>query len=68
MSDLFITMENKYNLKNFQALESSQKQTVKFGIETIFYRRPQIWTLIPEKLRTLATLNKFKKGIKKMEV
>ena len=64
MSDLFVTRENNYNLRNFQELESSLRRTVKFGTETISYRGPQIWNLIPERLRTLETLNKFKKEIK----
>ena len=64
MSDLFITRENNYNLRNFQELESSLRRTVKFGTETISYRGPQIWNLIPERIRTLETLNKFKKEIK----
>ena len=64
MSDLFITRENNYNLINLQELESSLRRTVKFGTETISYRGPQIWNLIPERLRTLETLNKFKKEMK----
>ena len=40
-------------------LQSSLRRTVKFGTETIFYRGPQIWNLISERLRTLETLNKF---------
>ena len=64
MSDLFVTRENNYNLRNFQELESSLRRTVKFETETISYRGPQIWNLIPERLRTLEKLNKFKKGIK----
>ena len=35
MSDLFVTRENNYNLRNFQELESSLRRTVKFGTETI---------------------------------
>ena len=30
------------NLRNFQALESPQKRTVKFGTESISYRQHQI--------------------------
>ena len=37
---------------------------MKFGTETISYRGPQIWNLIPEKSRALEILNKFKKEIK----
>ena len=57
MSDLYVTRENNYNLRNFQEL-------VKFGTETISYRGLQIWNMIPERLRTLETLNKLKKEIK----
>ena len=53
MSDLVVTRENKYNLRNFQALESLHKRTIKFGIETISYRRPQIWNMIPKKVRIM---------------
>ena len=67
MIDLFVTRENKYNLRNFQALESLHKRTLVFGTETISYRGSQIWILILERLRTLTTLKKFKKKTK-MEV
>ena len=67
MSDLFVTTENNFNLRNFQALKSLHKRTVKFGTETISYRGPQKWYLIPETLRAMETLNKFSKEIKKME-
>ena len=59
MSDLFVTKENNYNLGDFKELESSLKRTVKFETETISYRGPQIWNLIPERLRASETLNKF---------
>ena len=65
MSDLFVTRENNYNLRNFRELESSLNRTVTFGTETISYRGPQIWNLIPKRLRALETLNKSKKEIKK---
>ena len=66
MSDLLVTRENNYNLRNFQELESSLRRKVKFGIETISYRGPQIWNLIPERLRTLETLKKFLKNVSLM--
>ena len=65
MSDLFVTRENNYNLRNFQELESSHKRTVKFGTETISNRGPSIWNLILERLMALETPNKFYKKIKK---
>ena len=65
MSDLFTTRENKYSLRNFQALKSSHKRTVTFGTEPIAYWEHQIWSVILERLKTLATLNKFEKEMKK---
>ena len=61
MSDLFVPRENKFNLRNFQALEFPRKRTVKFRTETISFRELQIWNLIPERLRTLAILKRLKK-------
>ena len=61
MNDLFVISKNNYNLRNFQELESSLRRTVKFGTETISYRGPQIWNLVPKRLKTLETLNKLKK-------
>ena len=59
MSGLFVTKENNYDLGDFQELESSLKRTVKFETEIISYSGPQIWNLIPERLRASETLNKF---------
>ena len=61
MSDLFVTRENSYNLRNFQEVESSLKRTVKFGTGTISCRGTQIWNLIPEILRALETIKEIKK-------
>ena len=68
MSDLFVTRENNYNPRNLHELESSLKGKVKLGTKTISYRGPQMWNLIPDRLRALEILRKFKKEIKKMEM
>ena len=64
MIDQFVTRESKYNLRNFQALESSHKRTARFCTETISCSGPQILNLILERLRTLAILYKFEKEYK----
>ena len=61
----YLSPEKTYNLRNFQELESSLKRTVNFGTETISYRGPQIWNLVPERLRALDASNKFQKKFKK---
>ena len=64
MGDLLVSGENNYKVRNFQELKTSLRRTVKSGTKTISYRGPQIWNLIPERIRALETLNKFKKEIK----
>ena len=39
MIDLIVTRENKYNLRNFQALESLHKGTVVFGHRNYILQR-----------------------------
>ena len=59
MSDLFVTNENNYNLRNFQELEPLLTRTVNFGTENISYRELQISNLIPERLRALERFRPF---------
>lgn len=46
MSDLFTTNGNPHKLCRSKNLYSSNKRTVKFGINNIGYMGPQIWTLL----------------------
>ena len=56
---------NKYNLRNFHCLYSTNKRTVKYGTETVKYRGPQIWNLVPEKTKNAPSFDIFKKEIGK---
>ena len=56
---------NKYNLKNFKCLYSTTKKTAKYGTETVTYRGPQIWNLVPEKNKNASSFEIFKKEIRK---
>ena len=42
MNDIFFSRQNIYNLRKFQELSTSAKNTVNFGTETISYRGPQL--------------------------
>ena len=48
MNGAFMIRNNIYNLRNFQYLYSKKRRSVKYGIETVTYRGPQIWNLVPE--------------------
>ena len=53
MNGAFVMRNNKYNLKNFQCLYCTNKRTVKYEIETVMYKGPQIWNQIPEKTKNI---------------
>ena len=55
-TNLFTIRENPYNLRNFQTPYLSNKGTVKFVIEIITYRDPQIWNLLPICLKTFLNI------------
>ena len=55
---------NRYNLRNFQCLYSTNKRIVN-GTESATYRGPQIWYLVPEKTKNASSFQIFKKEIRK---
>ena len=65
MNDIFFSRQNIYNRRKFQELSTSTKNTVNFGAETISYRGPQLWNLIPDNIKSEPTLELFKKKIRK---
>ena len=55
---------NTYNLRNFQEFVTERKRTVWHGLETLSYRNPQLWSLLPESLKEMNSLTQFKRNIK----
>ena len=55
---------NNTYVRNFQEFETETKRTVYFGLETISYRSPQLWSLLPEHMRQLNYLDKFKRSVR----
>ena len=51
-----------YNFRNFSQKE--RKRTVFDGLETLSYRAPQLWTLLPEEIKQKSTINLFKSNVK----
>ena len=64
-SDILISRQNIFNLQKFQELSTSTKNIVKVGTETVTYRGPQLWNLIPDNIKSEPTLELFKKKIRK---
>ena len=49
-------------VRNFQEFETEGKRTVYFGVETISYRSLQLWSLLPEHMTQLNSIDQFKKS------
>ena len=64
MKSIFPTSKNPYNLRMDTHFEPNNIRTVSYGSETLYYRGPQIWTLIPNDIRNSTNLNEFKAKIK----
>ena len=67
MNGAFMIRNNNYNLRNFQCLHSTNKRTAKCGTETVTYRGPQLWNVVPEKAINPSSFDIFKKKNWKME-
>ena len=63
MNDIFFSRQNIYNLRKFQELYTSTKNTVNFGTKNISYRGPHVWNLIPDNIKSEPTLELFKNKI-----
>ena len=64
MENLFQIRENHYNLQNIRELQSSIKNRVKLGLETISNKSAALWSLVPEQIKLETSLEVFKSKIK----
>ena len=64
MNLVFKKSTNSYDLRNKNPFRSRNARTVHYGTETISYRGPKIWALVPEEIRASPNLQEFKVRIK----
>ena len=62
--NLFLTNNCQYNLRKKRAWEQSNIRTVTYGTETIRYRGPKTWAIVPQHIKESITLQEFKIKIK----
>ena len=62
MGSILKGRNNTYKVRNFQEFETERKRTVCFGLETISYRPPQLWSLLPELMGQLNSIDQFKRS------
>ena len=67
-SPILDSMLNKrticYNFRNSQVFQSERKRTVFYRLETISYRAPQLWTILPEEFKQRNTISLFKSDVR----
>ena len=67
MDFIFERRNNTYNLRNFQEFAMKRKRTVKMGLETLKYRSPQLWSILPENLKQINSPVQLKESIRKWD-
>ena len=64
MNSLFIERHIPYSLRSIRVFETNTVKTNKYGTETIRYRAPIIWNILPEEIKDSTSLNEFKSKVK----
>ena len=67
MKNIFPDRKIPYNLRNMNPFQSSNVSTVFNGTETISFRGPKPWALVPKEIRISESINEFKAKIKQWE-
>ena len=65
IQELFSTQSNTYNLRNNKVWDVPRARTQSYGLETIRYRGPKTWELLPLDIKESISLLEFKAKIKK---
>ena len=67
MRTIFPERETPYDLRYKNPFSSSNVHTVFYGTETISFRGPKTWALVPENIKSSKTLAEFKAKIRNWE-
>ena len=65
MRSIFPESNNPYNLRNNNPFHTSNVHSVYKGTETVSFRGPKTWALVPDEIKNCRSLPEFKKRIKK---
>ena len=64
MQTIFPSEEKMYNLRKNRDFKEENVRTTYFGTETLRYRGPKTWDLVPEDIKSASELFEFKRKIK----
>ena len=68
MDSIFERRNECYDLHNFQEFLIERRRTVHYGRETLSYWSPQLWSLLPENIKKVESLETFKRKVKKLDL
>ena len=61
---IFKFSNGPYDLRNKRIWETTRTQTVLYGTESIRYRGPNTWEMLPQNIKDSGTIEEFKAKIK----
>ena len=64
MQELFIEQINRYHLRKNRCWQVPKVKTVAYGLETVRYRGPKTWEILPNHIKNSHNLADFKRKIK----
>ena len=64
MQEIFKDNTNIYDFRNKRCWEPTNVRTVHYGTETISYRGPKTWDMVPQNIKDSLSLAEFKSKIK----
>ena len=64
MQELFYEQINTYDLRNSRTWEIPNARTVSYGLESVRFRGPKTWELLPNAIKEAKSLAEFKTKIK----
>ena len=63
MDSMFERRNEPYNFRNIQEFLTEKKELY-YGLETVIYRSRQLWSLVPENIKEVESLEIFKREVK----
>ena len=67
MKDVFPVRNIPYGLRNANSFLSRNVKTVYNGTESISFRGPKTWDIVPDNIKNAASISEFRAKIKKWE-
>ena len=64
LSNIYVRKQIPYNLRNAPIWATSNIKSVSYGSETLSFRGPKTWNMLPDDIQNASCLNEFKRKIK----